>query len=138
MSEIKEYYGVRFSGISPEKIDYFIKQVLGISSVTILHSHFYTKAHGDFEYSDDLDLMTYCNESHNIATIDTKNLRFHKRFNHVLCMIYPDTQSVEVECCGIASVDFPQSEIGDLEMWLQELQKADIVKNTEIFYDDEW
>ena len=138
MSENKEYYGVRFSGISPEKIDYFIKQVLCISSFTILHSHFYTKTRGDFEYSDDLELMTYCNESHNIATIDTENLRFHKCYNHVLCMIYPNTQSIDVECCGIAAVDFPQGEIVNLEMWLQELQKENIVKNAEIFYDDEW
>lgn len=135
---MKDYYGVRFEGIVPEQINRFIKQVLGISEENVLHSHFYTDACGDFTYTDTLDLSAYCRASRNIATIDMKTVCFHIPYHSVLCMIYPETHHIMVECCGIAEKNFPQAEIPHLEKWLSALQETGMATNAEIHLDDEW
>ncbi|MCM1507305.1 MAG: hypothetical protein NC177_09260 [Ruminococcus flavefaciens] len=130
-----EYYSIVFSGVSAEKIDYFIKEVLRIRIYNIIGSHFYSDCLGDYEFSDDMDLCGYFSEN-NTANIFAKTVEFNRTYNNVVCVITSDSNDIEVDC-SIAESDFAETSVHELAEWLKSLRADGIITGAEICYDAE-
>ena len=128
----KEYYTVLIDGIPVRMLAEYLRGTLGMSGNSVVRSHFYTNADGDFVYSDSMNLDAYFTE-HRGATVHLKTIRFDREYRDGTCMLYSDGYAASVEC-DIEEKNFDVKRMPELQAWLKEQVYTGIAEYVSISY----